>query len=191
MNCNPLKCQYEECGLIMEKPVTLLCGHTLCIQHLNGLEIKFKCFFCPKQHTVPEDGFCVNKTIEKMIENFYQSDPLRKKIKESFDKLNESFRDYECIDPDVYIYDYFAEIRNKVDLHKEELVKEINERSEKIIKELTEKEQKCKSDAAKIVKIDLDLDKLELFKQVTRRADLNLAELNKLLEILFLLFQQP
>ena len=37
---------------------------------------------------------------------------------------------------------------------------------EKIIKELTEKEQKCKSDAAKIVKIDLDLDKLELFKQV-------------------------
>jgi hypothetical protein len=182
MNFTTSKCQYEDCGLILENPVTLLCGNNLCLKHLEGLETKFKCFFCPKQHTVPEDGFCVNKTIEQMIENFYQSDPLRKKIKEAFDSLNETFKDYKCIDPDVYIYDYFAEIRNKVDLHKEELIKEIIERSEKIIKELTEKEQKCKSDAAKIVKIDLDLDKLELFKQVTRRADLNLGELNKLLD---------
>ena len=139
------------------------------------MKLNLNAFFCPKQHTVPEDGFCVNKTIEQMIENFYQSDPLRKNIEEAFHSLNESFKDYKYIDPDVYIYDYFAEIRNKVDLHKEELVKEINERSEKIIKELTEKEQKCKSDAAKITKIDLDLDKLELFKQVTRRADLNLG----------------
>ena len=102
--------------------MTLLCGHTLCIQHLDGLEIKFKCFFCNKQHSIPEEGFIVNKSIEKMIESFQQSDPLRIKIKESFDKLNRSVKDYASIDPDLYYCNYFAKIRNKVDLQQDELI---------------------------------------------------------------------
>ena len=96
-----LKCDFENCGLILEKPVALLCGHTLCLEHLNGFETKFKCPFCHKQHSIPEEGFSVNKTIEQMVENYHQSDPLKKRIQDSFKELNESFKEYESIDSEV------------------------------------------------------------------------------------------
>ena len=67
MNNKELKCQHEDCGLILEKPVTLLCRNTLCRQHLDGFETKFKCYFCNKQHSVPGEGCFVNETIEQNI----------------------------------------------------------------------------------------------------------------------------
>ena len=75
-----------------------------------------------------------------------------KKIKQMLDDLTETINNYEKFDSDVYIYDYFAELRNKVDLHREELVKEINERSDEIIKRLKEKQDKCKLNSNKIKK---------------------------------------
>ena len=50
------------------------------------------------------------------------------------------------------------------------------------MKELKEKEQDCKSNAAKITKIDLDLDKLESLKQEIRKPDLIQDELNQLID---------
>ena len=73
MDLTELKCQYEDCGLILEKLVTLLCGKTLCKEHLDDFETKLKCYFCHKQHSVPEDGFLVNRTMEKIIEKKYFS----------------------------------------------------------------------------------------------------------------------
>ena len=45
MDFNALKCQHEDCGLILENPVTLVCDYNVCRHHLDGLEKKFKCFF--------------------------------------------------------------------------------------------------------------------------------------------------
>ena len=59
--------------------------------------------------------------------------PLRKKIKLSFEELSESIDDYEKIDPEGFVYDYFGEIRNKVDLHREELKKEVDQKSDEIL----------------------------------------------------------
>ena len=136
MDFNALKCQHEDCGLILENPVTLVCGYNVCRHHLDGLETKFKCFFCHKQHSIPEEGFSVNRSFEIMIESFNQSQPLRKLIKIAFENLNQLINEYEKLNSDAFVYDYFSEIRNKVDLHREELVKEINERSEEIIQKL-------------------------------------------------------
>ena len=71
-----------------------------------------------------------------MIESFNQSQPLKKLIKIAFENLNQLINEYEKLKSDAFVYDYFSEIRNKVDLHREELVKEINERSEEIIQKL-------------------------------------------------------
>ena len=109
MDLTELKCKHEDCGLILENPVTLLCGNTLCRQHLDEFETKFKCPFCHKQHSVPEEGF-FNEEIERNIEKFYQSDPLRKEAKESFNKLNDIIYDYDEIDPESYVFDYIGDI---------------------------------------------------------------------------------
>jgi hypothetical protein len=151
-----LVCKYENCNLIYEDPVALPCGNSLCKKHLYKQVKAFKCYFCQNEHEIPEIGFTINETMIKMIDShFNETNPLRKMIKETFNILNESIGNYEKIDQDVYIYDYFAEIRNKVDLHREELIKEINEKSDEIIKLLKEKEDKCKLNSKNIEKMNL------------------------------------
>ena len=41
-------------------------------------------------HTIPEDGFLVNKAFVNIIENYIRLDPVKNKIKKSFDKLSQS-----------------------------------------------------------------------------------------------------
>ena len=152
MNLDALVCEYDGCKMIFENPVTLPCGRSLCRQHLDKFDEKFNCYFCDKEHQIPS----TNVSMTKMIDYCIQFDPLRKKIKDSFDNLNESIKEYEDIESDVYIHSYFFEIRNKVDLHREELKNEIDERSEAIIQQLKEKEEKCKLNAQKLQKLSLD-----------------------------------
>ena len=103
MDCTVLICQYEDCQLILENPVTLLCGNTLCRHHLDNYKVNFKCCFCHKQHTIPEEGFIVNNAMEQIIDSFYQSNSLMKEINKSFDELNKSIEVYESLNADVLI----------------------------------------------------------------------------------------
>ena len=64
---------------------------------------------------------------------------------------------------DGFVYDYFADIFNKVDLHREELLKEIKERYEEIIKILKKKQQKCRLNTKNIEKINLNELESDLF----------------------------
>ena len=177
MDCTILICQYEECQLILENPVTLSCGNTLCQHHLDKLnlnDVKFKCFFCYKQHTIPEEGFTVNKTMIKIIESFYQSNSLMKEINESFCELNKSIQVYDNINLDNYVDDYFAEIRKRVDINRQESIQEINKKSDQIIKILKQKEEKCKENAKKIVKVDHQHflnNELPSWKQRSKKLD--------------------
>ena len=166
-----LLCELDCCRLILEKPVTLPCGNTLCEEHLKNCQRTFTCCFCNREHQKPDNGFFISKTVTRMIDNYYNLNPLRRKVKESFEELNESMDDYENIDPDVYIYDYFAKARNKVDLHREELIKEISEISEEIIERLKEREEKCKANLTKVEKTNFDeltRDNLQCLKQKFR-----------------------
>ncbi len=53
MNLEALVCEYEGCNLIYENPVTLTCGNSLCLQHLEKFDEKLKCPFCFDEHQVP------------------------------------------------------------------------------------------------------------------------------------------
>ena len=182
MNYNSIKCQFDDCGLILENPIRLVCGNNICYNHLFGLETKFKCFCCPKQHSLPDKGFVINDEIEEMIKNFNQSDPLRMQIDESLHQISDLSNNYDKINLNIYIENYFNEIKNKVDLHREELIKEITERSEEMIRKLKEKENKCKSNAVKLIKINLNLEIVDISLQEMRRLDINRNELIEILD---------
>ena len=53
-------------------------------------------------------------------------------------------------DAQLYIYDYFSDLRNKADLAKEQLIQLIEQRHEKYIDQLKELERNCKPDHSKI-----------------------------------------
>ena len=132
-------CQFDGCKLILQNPVALPCGDSLCQHHLETMaNDQFECCFCNRIHKIPEDGFSINKTINQLVENYFEMDPLRKQIKESLNKLNEIIYEHEKLDPEGYIFDHIGEIVNRVDLHREELIKEINEKYDEIIKQLKE-----------------------------------------------------
>ena len=171
----------DECKLI---PIALPCGSTLCQEHIEKFNDNFTCSQCNDEHQIPRNGYSINKKMIKIIDNYINFDQLRKETIKSFDCLNETINEYESINPDGFVYDYFSEIRNKVDLHREELKKEIDDKSDEIIKKLYEKEQECKLNIAKLVKLnlnDLKQNHLKKWKQKLRQAILNQDELNDLL----------
>lgn len=93
-------------------PITLPCGDTICLEHLEEHSFtkdrKFMCDICERYHTLPDEGFPKNKAIEKMLK--IRLDKLDrgesfKNAKASFDALASKFKYYEDInnDPDFYI----------------------------------------------------------------------------------------
>ena len=186
MNSTAFICKYEDCNLIYENPVTVPCGNSLCQQHLDEFDEKFNCPFCFDVHQKPSTS---SLAMIKMIDSHFELDPLRKMAKESFNKLNTIIEEYKTIEPEVYVYDYFADIRNKVELHREEVKKEIDDKSDEIIQQLKEKEEECKLNAQKLEKINLDeliKDTLPSLKQKFRAPIIDLEELNDLLSQMYL-----
>lgn len=132
-------------------PVTLPCGESVCKIHLDNLTIKdnkFKCDVCNKEHTIPEDGYPINKTIQKMLQ--IKLDKLErgdqfKNAKFSFDLLNAKFKTFELInnDPAYFIDEYFSDLINRIDLRREEIKVEIDNHFEQILSYLKMTKKIC------------------------------------------------
>jgi WD40 repeat protein len=162
MNLEACICKFKDCNLIFENAITLPCGDSLCKHHLDNLDGKFVCQFCDEEHELTKSLFVVNKTIIKLIETCLESIPIRAKIGKMFKELVKLVEEYEKLDSDEFIYDYFAEIRNKIDLHREILMiqdnnnnvtqDEINKISEDLIDQLKEIEEKHRTNCSKIEK---------------------------------------
>ena len=183
MNSVALVCKFKDCNLIYEKPITLPCGNSLCKHHLDHVDQPFVCQFCKEEHQIPQNGFAINKTIIQLIETNVQFIELRKEIDQSFDNLNTIIEDYESIDSEGYVYDHFAEIRNQVDLHREQMKKQIDDKSDEIIKQLKEKEDKCRLNAANVKKMSLTklkADEIPSWKKNLRTPSTNKSALNDL-----------
>ena len=68
-NSQDLICEYDCRKMILEKPVTLPCGNTLCKEHLEKFDEKFNWFLCNEEHQKPKNGFVINKTFNTIINN--------------------------------------------------------------------------------------------------------------------------
>ena len=185
MDCRPFRCNFVDCGLILEDPITLSCGNNLCLKHLDQNDKKFKCNFCHKMHSIPEEGYLVNQAFADVIENYFRLDPIKNEIKISFNKLNKFINDFEnMLNQDKYVSDYFDNLCEKVKMHKEDLIKEINERSNQLIKQIKDKEIKCKTNQIKLKNNDLfelKNDFVPSWKLKLRHPDLNQEQSQQLL----------
>jgi WD40 repeat protein len=97
---------------------------------------------------------------------------LEKNFKYSIEYLILLIEQYTNLMPGLFISNYFDDLRNKVDLHREEKIKQlienntiknskedtinkINIKSNEIIQRLYEKETKCEQNTANLIKLDL------------------------------------
>lgn len=56
-----------ECKNLLEYPVILPCGESICKKHIHTDKTTFFCQVCCAEHSIPGDGFPANKALEKFL----------------------------------------------------------------------------------------------------------------------------
>ena len=131
----------DTCNSLLVDPITLPCGNNVCHKHLDKLVPKagFICERCHGNHTVPEEGFKVNKQIRKALDiefsnlevSFASYDHCKTKLEEA----RKSVAEIKALEenPDSYIHEYFSNIKIQVDIRREDLKFKIDKCSDDII----------------------------------------------------------
>lgn len=176
-----IKC--PQCKEVFKSPVNLPCGHSICKHHINEYLIndndsnKIECLICKKFHQIHEsDVLMPNKTIEILLKKNMEKIDLGKEYNSAIDKCNifgdllDKFNKIKN-DPEMKIYSVISELKNKVDLRREEMKQEIDKEALKMIEKLNEYLEECKMK----MKIDSKLDEmLEGWKDSLKRWQLGL-----------------
>lgn len=196
MNIDSIKCQ--QCMEIMNLPVFLPCGHTICKHHadkaIENKETNIKCKLCDKLIEIPVNGFVPNRFVESLL-NEMKNAALEEKSKSGYDLAIETVNSFEELleefnriqnDPEMKIHSVINELRNKVDLRREKLKQNIDRNALTLIDRIDEFEKECKANASN-VKSDCKLDeKLEMFKNEldeTRKSSVTFKSVEKQMRI--------
>ena len=160
-------CELDGCKLFLERPIILPCGSTICSEHVEKscetnettLEVTYKCTFCEKCHAIPVEGFPYNKIALKIINLNAHLTGLQKNGKKSVEELERVIEDFNHsgnTDKDNFIFEQFSIIKNRVDLHREILFRDINKKYDEILLKLSDIELECKENKHQIEEINLD-----------------------------------
>ena len=152
---NLVVCQY--CKQVYKSPVILTCSNTICKQHVADLLIekqgnKIKCYFCQKEHEIPENGFIAERHIEQLIGhsldklNFGET---HQKALHSCEKFRKSLQNLDNLKnrPHAYLDRYFTNLKNRIDERRVTLKASIDSIANRMIHELNASEDECKANA--------------------------------------------
>jgi hypothetical protein len=155
-------CKYPNCTYYYSNPVILpCCNSTICQNHTDIMDniknSEYKCAICGLASKKPKSGFTVNNSLTDLMKlGLHLSDP-HKELIEQLNKIISIKDELALVDSELYVYNYFYEIRNQVDLHREESIRKLHDQSDYIISLLGDLEKEAKS---KIVKNPSSLVKI-------------------------------
>ena len=168
----------DQCHQLLANPVTIPCGNNICKNHLEDFltgqsknESTFKCQVCDGEHSVPKEGFLINKRMQSGIDmqwNSLKLSPVYEECKRHILEANANLDKIETLEvnSESFIYDYFGEIKRQVDLRREDLKLKIDIYSDKIFKSIECTQLNC---------IKLSNEANELTKEIEKsKAELNL-----------------
>jgi hypothetical protein len=171
------------CNQLLVDPVTIPCGNSICKKHLpaevlvggsNNSEKSFKCVICQVEHAVPKEGIIINRHIQNALDIKFSTlrlNPVYEECKKVIIEAQRSLAKLEVLDkdPESFIYEYFEDIKRKVDLRRETLKLSIDNSSDDIIQSIEKTKASC-------VELSKTVDKL------TVEVEKSKQELNKLIE---------
>jgi hypothetical protein len=179
-------CPHKTCQKYLSKPVTLPCGFMCCKEHVETRSSHFECEFCQETHPIPDkNGFAINQMVNKVLLMNKHLSGQQHEAKQAFDQLERYVQDCKLtglVDPDTFLYEYFFEWRNRVDLHREQLIQSIHKRSDEILAKLAELEAECNRNKATLTKISVDeIAGLDEMAQTLRMPTIQPQDLTDLL----------
>lgn len=140
-----------QCNCVLQKPVTLTCGASVCREHVENLSNNlFLCKSCEHDHQIVKESTNVNKALELLISANIKSIDLGDEFNGAFESCNELDRiihDLEIItkDPNYFINNSIEKLRNKTELLREQHKLMIDEKANNIILELDMYEKECQA----------------------------------------------
>lgn len=143
-----IKCFH--CKKTLESPVLLPCGESICRHHINEQDKEFFCVSCTSNHPIPSGGFYPMKALENIIKTQIERIDLgvpHNDAYKSCKKLETILGDIDLLkkDPFYFINESINEIRNDVEIKREELKLKIDLEANRIVQELNAYEQTCKT----------------------------------------------
>ena len=152
-----LTCNY--CNEIYKQPVTLACGDTICIEHIDKIissdsAKKLISPICNQENV--NQNHSANKLVEALLQIEIHKFELDPKYELIFNNLKREIQNLEKIlnDPENYIYEEINELKRQVDLDRENLKSEIDNLADELIKKLESYDAMLKAEYK--TKVDLD-----------------------------------
>lgn len=141
-----------KCKKILSTPVILPCGHCICEKHVTENETakKLECNLCAECHEIPVKGFvrvrALDSLLAKKIDKIDLGDEYNS-ARDECSRFSDVFEQFDRIrnDPEARIHEVVSQLRNKVDLRREELKLEIDKEAMIIIEKIDKFEKECKS----------------------------------------------
>ena len=161
----------DQCTKLLVNPVVMACGKFICKIHLEKIlshESKekntFICKICQEEHVIPKNGFVVNNRLQDLLDvelNKFEPSPVFDECMKELEEAKASVLKIEQLEtnPESYIYDYFEDIKNQVDLRREDLKFKIDTYSDDIIKYIETTQTNCMKMSKEIEKITHNIDK--------------------------------
>jgi WD40 repeat protein len=181
-----ISCNFPDCSLFSKKQITLpCCDSTICLEHLEKMvdtnDNTYKCNNCMMQKKLPDNGFKINKDISRSIDMEFNLNQSQKDTISKFELLKSSLSEHNSFNVGYWQNEYFNDLRNQVDIHREKLIQEIHQQSNKIITKLYELEEEVNN--LKLSKTKNDFGKIDSeikFWEKKINLRINEKELNEL-----------
>jgi hypothetical protein len=144
-----IKC--AECKKVLQSPVSLPCGYSICKRHSTvAKSTTYNCPHCQVTHQIPDNGFPINKSLESILSTNIERIQLSSEYDDAFQaytKLAKSIGDFHLLkkDPSCLIDSFICDLKNQIDLSREQFKHEIDEKAAEIIKDLDEYAKECQS----------------------------------------------
>lgn len=133
------------CSKLLDRPVTLPCGESICESHLDEI-FNNQCRFCDKHH--PKSEYSINQSLSQMIElqvNTIKLSPKFESCKQSINRVEDIMNQADLVykDPNNFIYEYFDEIKQGVYIRRENLKIQIDDYYNWMIEKIIKTERTC------------------------------------------------
>lgn len=141
--------QCTHCNLISQSPLLLPCGKSVCRKHLTDITTittkthEFYCHGCQVRHAIPPDGFTANDACELLIATHFGE--RHQAALNACHKLEACIVDLDTLqsDPAYRVRELIGEMRREVEVRRDELKSELDERARVMICELDEFVNEC------------------------------------------------
>jgi prefoldin subunit 5 len=161
-----LKC--IQCHDILDLPVILPCGDSICKKHITPEIKEYRCLACDVVHVIPSDkegSFAENKALRQLLTSNLQQVRFSKEYDvafEAFKNLNKTFEETRLFreKPSFFVNKTIGELKSEAEKMRQEYKLKIDERADKLVREIDQYENECKRQLCPGNSVSDELDKL-------------------------------